>query len=94
MAIEDLKTIDQIKTLMGEGVKTAILRDVAGRPDTIYEANINASIGDPCLKTSFKYVDGAVGTSRKVIAYEESIVAWAGYEAIQAGAGNDFDLVL
>jgi len=94
MAVEELKTIDQLKSLLNEGLKTATVRDAAGRPATIYEANIDAEIGAPCLRTRYKYEDGALGTSRKTIAYEEEVVAWPGYEAVQVGAGNDFDLLL
>lgn len=94
MAIEDIKTIDVLKSLMGEGMKTAMLRDVSGRPEVLYEAPLRARIGDPCLVTRYKYVDGAAGTSRKTIAYEEEITSWPGYEAVQVGAGNDFTLLL
>ena len=94
MAIEELKSIDQIKSLLNIGIKTAGIRDAAGRMEILYEAPIYSEIGDPCLRTRYKYLDGAAGTSRKVLAYEEEVIAWPGYEAVQAGAGNDFDLLL
>ena len=89
----DVTTIDLLKSMMGAGMKSALIRDASGRPETLYEASINAEIGEDCIKTTYKYVDGAGGTSRKTIAWEETIVAWPGYEIIQAGAGNDIDNV-
>jgi len=94
MAIEELKSIDQIRNLMISGMKTVGIRDASGRMEVLYEAHIKSEIGDPCLRTRYKYLDGAAGSSRKVLAYEEEVIAWPGYEAIQAGAGNDFDLLL
>jgi len=91
MAISEIKTIDQLKSLLNEGMKSAMIRDAAGRPSILYEAHIEAEIGDPCLRTIYKYVDGAAGTSRKTVAWEETIVAWNGYEVIQVGAGNDIN---
>jgi len=82
-------TIDVLKSLMGSGMKSALIRDASGRPDTLYEAPINSVIGEPCLLTVYKYVDGVGGTSRKTIAWEETIVQWPGYEVLQAGAGDD-----
>jgi len=91
---KDATTTDAIKSLLGSGLKSILIRDAASRIETAYEAPIHAEIGNPCLRTRFKYTDGAAGTSRKSIAYEEEVVAWPGYEAVQAGAGNDFDLLL
>jgi len=91
MAIEDVKTIDVLRSLMAEGFKSANVRDAAGRPETLYEAPIESEIGDPCIRTRYKYLDGALGSSRKTIAWEEEVVAWPGYEVVQVGAGNDFD---
>jgi len=89
----DTTTANRIKALMGVGMKSAQVRDVSGRIETTYEAPLNAAIGDPCLKTDFKYFDGAGGTSRSVIAYQENVVSWPGFEVVSVGAGNDFDLI-
>lgn len=95
MAQEKGSTVsrDTIKSMLREGLKTVLLRDVAGRIETSYEVHITAKIGDPCLKTVMKYADGAAGTSRQVVAYEESVVAWPGYEALGAGYANDINNV-
>lgn len=83
----------EIKNLMSSGMKVASLRDASNRIFEQYEAPIKAEIGDPCLRTRYKFLDGAGGTSKKVIAWEEEVVAWQGFEIIEAGTGNDFDLV-
>lgn len=90
----DTKTREALKAMMKGGMKSAYVRDAALRVSTSYEAPLHAEIGDPCLRTILKYQDGAGGTSRKVIAQEEEIVSWPGYEAIQVGAGNDINNVL
>jgi len=89
----DTTAANRIKTLMQVGMKSSQIRDVAGRISTTYEAPINAIIGEPCLRTEFKYLDGAGGTSRSVIAYQETVVSWPGFEPVFTGAGNDFDLI-
>lgn len=86
-------TSDVLKSLMRGGMKSAMIRDASDRPEVLYEAPINSDIGEPCLRTKYKYQDGAGGTSRKVIAWEEEIVPWPGYEIISAGAGDDIDLL-
>jgi hypothetical protein len=93
MAEESFPLLNQIQSLAGEGMKVATVRDAAGRPETTYEASLNTEIGESCLVTRYKYADGALGTSRKVIAYEEEVLPWPGYEAIAVGAGNDFNLI-
>lgn len=90
----DTRTRESIKAMMQSGMKSAYVRDAALRIEIAYECPIHTKIGDPCLRTKLKYFDGAGGTSRKVIAQEEEIVAWPGYNAIQVGAGNDIDNVL
>jgi hypothetical protein len=89
----DQTTASQIKALAGSGLKVVQVRDAAGRLETLYEAPVHSEIGEPCLRTRYKYLDGAGGTSRTVIAYSEDVVAWPGFEAIAPGSGNDFDLV-
>lgn len=88
---EDFDSIDQIRALMKEGMKSALVRDASGRPEFLYEAHFEAEIGEKCLRTQYKYQDGALGTSKKIIAYEEIIVAWPGYEILSVGAGNDIN---
>jgi hypothetical protein len=92
-AFKDTFSRDKIKNLMKSGVKSAFVLDAASRIESVYEAPIQSAIGDPCLVTSFKYLDGAGGTSRVVVATQEKVVAWPGFEIVQVGAGNDFDLL-
>ena len=89
----DTVTADKIKAMMGSGMKSIYLRDASGRVETAYEASVNVEINGPCLMTRYKYLDGAAGDSRKVIAYEEKVVAWPGYEIVAIGSANDIDLV-
>jgi hypothetical protein len=93
-SFKDTYTRDKIRSLMQTGVKSAYFRDASERVEVLYEAPIHTAIGDPCLATSFKYLDGAAGSSRVVLATQEEVVAWPGFEVIQVGAGNDFDSVL
>lgn len=86
---KDTVTADSIKGLMGTGVKTIYIRDLAGRVEELYEAPLISDIGSPCVKTRYKYIDGVVGTSRQLVAWDEEVVAWPGYELIQVGAGDD-----
>jgi hypothetical protein len=90
-SFKDTISSTTIKGMMEGGYKTVFIKDAAGRIEIAYEAPINADIGDPCLRTKLKYVDGAGGTDRGVIAEEEDIVAWPGYEILSGGAGNDID---
>jgi len=90
---KDTSTQQTLRALMITGMKSIYLRDVSGRIEVVYEAPIDATINDPCLRTTLKYLDGAGGTSRSVVAQEEVIVAWPGYEILQAGAGDDITLV-
>lgn len=83
-----------LRNLMQAGMKTAYVRDAALRIEVAYEAPIRANIGEPCIRTKMKYLDGAGGTSRSVIASEEEVVAWPGYDVIQPLTGDDIDLVL
>lgn len=82
-----------LKAMLNNGMKVIEIRDAAGRIEAVYEASLHIDIGEPCLRTRLKYLDGAAGSSRKVIAMEEDVVAWPGYEVLEIGAGNDFDLV-
>lgn len=95
MAIEtsfkDTVTADSIKGLMLTGIKTINIRDLAGRTYELYEAPLVVGIGDPCVRTLYKFVDGAAGSSRQVSAWEEEVVAWPGYEILQVGAGDDIN---
>ena len=93
MPKDEYRSSNRLESLAKEGMKVATLRDAAGRPEVTYEAHIDAEIGDPCLVTRYKYVDGALGSSRKVIAYEEEVSPWPGYEVVETGAGNDFNLI-
>ena len=92
-SLKDSFTRDNIKSLMANGFKTAYVRDAAGRIESLYEAPLNIGLGDPCLRTQFKYIDGAAGTSRSVIATIESVIGWPGFEVVSAGSGDDFNLV-
>ena len=94
VGFRDTKTREAIKGMMQSGMKSVYVRDAALRIEIAYETPIHSKIGDPCLRTKIKYVDGSAGISRKVIAQEEEIIAWPGYNAIQVGAGNDIDNVL
>jgi len=94
MAIEEIRLIDQLKSLMNEGMKSATIRDAANRVQTVYETHHTSEIGEPCIRTDIKYVDGVTGTSRKTIAYSEVVTQWPGFEIVQTGAGNDFDALL
>jgi len=91
MAYEVHRPTDQIKAIGKGGMKYITVRDAAGRVETLYEAELNAEIGDQCLITRYKYEDGAAGASRKVIAFEEEVATWPGYEILQVGAGNDIN---
>jgi len=82
-----------LQAMLHDGMKAVEVRDLAGRIEAVYEAPLSANIGEACLRTRLKYLDGAAGSSRKVIAMEEDVVAWPGYEIIEAGTGNDFDSV-
>lgn len=55
---------------------------------------LTGQLGDGCLRTRMKFLDGSGGTSRRVVAWEEDIVGWPGYEIVQAGAGNDFNSLI
>lgn len=85
---------DKIKAMMNEGLKTVTVYDASDRAQEVYETGLRAQIGDPCLITRYKYVDGDAGNSRQVIAFEERIGSWPGYEIAQAGAGNDINNLL
>lgn len=87
----DTETTNSIKSLMSVGIKTINLRDLAGRIYELYEAPLTFGIGEPCVKTVYKFVDGAAGSSRQVSAWEESVVPWPGYETLQPGAGDDIN---
>lgn len=86
----DKFTRDMIKGMMTSGYKTIYIRDAAGRIETVYEAPLNVEAGEVCLRTVLKYEDGAGGTSKRVIAQEESLVGWPGYTAI--GGTDDEDI--
>jgi hypothetical protein len=85
---------DKIKSMMNEGIKTFTIYDASDRAEEVYEAGLHAVVGDPCLITLYKYIDGAAGSSRQVLAYEERIGSWTGYETVQVGAGNDINNLL
>lgn len=88
----DTVTATTLRGMMEGGYKTVYILDGI-RYSVIYEAPINADIGDPSLRTILKYEDGAGGTSPLVIAQEEQVVAWPGYEIVSVGAGDDITLV-
>jgi len=88
-SFKDTVTANSIKSLMGEGIKVINIRDAIGRTVELYEAPLIIEIGNPCMKTVYKFKGGAAGTSNLIIAWEESVVAWPGYELLQAGAGDD-----
>lgn len=85
---------DKIKSMMNEGIKTFTVYDASDRAEEVYEAGLRAQIGDPCLITLYKYVDGSTGSSRQVLAYEERVGSWPGYEQVQVGAANDINNLL
>jgi len=89
----DGTTRDKIMSMKEGGMKSILIRDANGRIQTAYEAHITAQIGDTCLRTELKYIDGAGGTSRQVVAYEELVTAWPGYEILNAGYANDINNV-
>ena len=72
-------TRNQLRSLQEEGMKSIFFRDAAGRIQTLYEAHITAETGDLCLRTDMKYSDGAGGTSRRIVAMQETLVPWPGY---------------
>ena len=82
---------DKIRTMMNEGLKTVTVYDAGGRAQEVYETGLHADIGDPCLITRYKYRDGDGGNSFQVLAFEERVGSWPGYEIAQAGAGNDIN---
>lgn len=85
---------DELIISLQKEARTSIYKlDASGRIEIQYDAYIGADLGTPCLKTEYKYEDGSTGSSRKVIATRESVVAWPGYEEVSVGAGNDFDLI-
>lgn len=87
----DTTARDKIVGMMKTGMKSMTVYDASDRPLEVYEAGLSAQIGDPCLITIYKYIDGAAGTSRQVLAYEERVGAWQGYELVQVGAGNNIN---
>lgn len=89
----DTVTTDMIRAMMGSGMKSFYNRDAIGRVTESYEAPLSVEIGGPCIKTIYKYVGGAAGSNRRVLAWEEEVVAWPGYELAAPGSGNDIDLV-
>lgn len=91
---KDMASREKIKSLLDCGVKTAYVRDGAGRVESLYEAPLTSDIGEPCLLTQFKYADGAAGTSRQVVATIESVTSWLGFEVVQVGAGDDFTALI
>jgi len=72
----DSKARDFIRSQMQEGMQTSHVYDAAGRIESLFEAPINVTLGQPCLLTEFKYVGGALGTNRNVLAMRESVGAW------------------
>lgn len=91
---QDSYTRDQIKAMMNSGIKSIYDRDLAGRIETMYEGPLTVEIGDPCIRTKYKFIDGAGGNSQQIIAWEEEVVAWPGYGILPtytAGDPNDID---
>lgn len=88
---KDTVARDKIRAMMNEGLKSVTLYDASGRAQETYETGLRAQIGDPCLITRYKYRDGDSGNSFQVLAYEERVGAWPGYEVAQVGAGNDIN---
>jgi len=83
----DSKSLQQVKAMMQNAYKAVYEYDTIGNISVAYEAPLQAEINDPCLRTKYKYDS----VSFQIIAQEEEIVAWPGYEQIQVGAGNDID---
>ena len=79
VGLQDNTTRDSIKAMMRSGMKNAYEYDGNGRVHYLYQAPLHLEIGDPCLRTHYKYFDGDAGTSRVVLAFEEEVVAWPGY---------------
>jgi hypothetical protein len=90
----DNKSMEVIKSLLMEGITSVYVLDGSGRIQEQYDGYTDIKLGNACLKTEYKFQDGALGNSRKVIASNESIAPWPGYEVVQVGAGNDFDALL
>jgi len=78
MAIDkkDVGTTDMIAAQLANGQMVYNIYDAAGRLSEVYEAPLTSLNGEPCLKTIIKYIDGAGGTSRTILATKESVAAW------------------
>lgn len=72
----DVTTRDMILSQLGVGQKVYNVYDANSRLIEVYEAPLTAQTGDPCLKTIIKYIDGAGGTSRLILATSEELAAW------------------
>jgi len=67
---------DMISSQLRNGQMVYNIYDASGRLSEVYEAPLSSVTGNPCLKTIIKYVDGAAGTSRVIIATKESLATW------------------
>lgn len=78
MAIDkkDIGTRDMIASQLSSGQMTYNVYDSSNRLSEVYEAPLTSGHGEPCLKTIIKYIDGASGTSRTILATKESVTTW------------------
>jgi len=90
---KDSITRDHLSSMMGGGMKSITTLDLAGRSSIVYEAPLNAELGDGCLITVYKFVDGDAGSSRQIIAYEETVGVWPGYTSIGGTDAEDINTV-
>lgn len=67
------KPTDFISTQAKEAVKFYAVYDGTGRMTETYTAAVNASDGDPCLKTSYVYD----GSSNRVTKSKEEVSTWS-----------------
>ena len=91
--VENSFTRHFLRQFEREGMLTINELDGNGRIIAIYEAHVGVETGDGCLKTELKYEDGAGGTSRRVTATRERIVAWPGFGLVGATDPEDFDTI-
>ena len=89
----DTTVRDKILGMMKAGMKSVTVYDASGRASEVYEAGLNASLGEPCLVTRYKYRDGDTGNSFQVLAYEERVDAWPGYTIVGGTDNEDINTV-
>jgi len=71
-----IDTRDMISSQLNNGQMVYNVYDASGRLSEVYEAPLFSVNGNPCLKTIIKYIDGAAGTSRVILATKESLSTW------------------